>query len=241
MNGCTMFSSKLKLLGLAVVAALPSVAQAQAYQCRVPQSLTVPQVRPDGPARRVPVTGYTLALSWAPEFCKGREAHRAHGVQCSGQSGRFGLVVHGLWPQGRSTWPQWCPTPRKVAPAEVRRNLCMMPSARMQANEWAKHGACMTRRPETYFRVTAILWESLRLPDLDRLSKEPDLTAGMLRDRWTLANPAWPREAVGVKVNERGWLQELRLCYGSDFMPTPCDPRRKGAKDNGKLRIWRGL
>lgn len=236
-----MSSSKFKLLGLAVVAALPAAAHAQAYQCRVPQSLQVPQVRPDGPARRVPVTGYTLALSWAPEFCKGREASRGHGVQCSGQNGRFGLVVHGLWPQGRSTWPQWCPTPRKVSPAEVRRNLCMMPSARMQATEWAKHGSCMTRRPETYFRVTGILWGSLRLPDLDHLSKEPDLTAGMLRDRWTLANPAWPREAVGVKVNERGWLQELRLCYGKDFMPTACDPRRKGAKDNGKLRIWRGL
>ena len=81
----------------------------------------------------------------------------------------------------------------------------------------------------------------LRLPDLDRLSKEPGLTAGMLRDRWTIANPAWPRSAVGVKLNERGWLQELRLCYRKDFMPTACDRGRAGAKDNAPLKIWRGL
>ncbi|ANY19079.1 Ribonuclease T2 family protein [Tsuneonella dongtanensis] len=189
----------------------------------------------------MPITAYTFALSWAPEFCKGRETRPADAVQCSGRSGRFGLVVHGLWPEGRGTWPQWCPTARKLAPAEVRRNLCMMPSARMQANEWAKHGACMVRRPETYFRVTRILWSSLRLPDLDRLSKEDNLTVGMLRDRWTYANPAWPREAVGVKLNPRGWLQELRLCYDRKFMPEACDKRRTGAKDGAPLKIWRGL
>lgn len=216
-------------------------AAAQAYQCRVPQSVQVPQVRPDGPVRRLPVTGYTLALSWAPEYCKGRETRSADAVQCSGRSGRFGLVVHGLWPEGRGTWPQWCPTTRRVSPAEVRANMCMMPSARMQATEWGKHGACMVRTPASYFKVTRILWNSLRPPDLDRLSREDGLTAGMLRDRWVFANPAWPREAVGVKANERGWLEELRLCYGKDFMPETCDQRRSGLADHRKLRIWRGL
>lgn len=214
---------------------------AQAYQCRVPQSVSVPQVRPDGPARRTPVSGYTLALSWAPEFCKGRESRGADAVQCSGRNGRFGLVVHGLWPEGRGTWPQWCPTTRKVSPAEARANLCMIPSTRMQATEWAKHGACMVRTPGGYFRVTRILFDSLRLPDLDRLSKEPDLTAGLVRKRFAAANPGWRADAVGVKLNERGWLEELRLCYAKDFLPTPCDRRRFGAADSAPVKIWRGL
>ena len=237
----TRFPDRLAILAAATIAAIPSPALAQAYQCRIPQQLSVPRVSPDGPTRRVPVTGYTLALSWAPEFCKGREGRRADTVQCSGRNGRFGLVVHGLWPDGRSTWPQWCPTPRKLPPPEIRRNVCMMPSALLQTRQWAKHGSCMVRRPETYFAVTRTLWDSLRLPDLDRLSKEPGLTAGMLRDRWTIANPAWPRSAVGVKLNERGWLQELRLCYRKDFMPTACDRGRAGAKDNAQVKIWRGL
>jgi ribonuclease T2 len=49
--------------------ALPSVASAQAYQCRAPQVRAVPTITPDGPRRELPVTGYTLALSWSPEFC----------------------------------------------------------------------------------------------------------------------------------------------------------------------------
>lgn len=224
-----------------VLALIGTPLSAQAYQCRAPAQVAVPQISQDGPVRRVPVTGYTLSLSWAPEFCKGREGRKADAVQCSGRQGRFGLVVHGLWPDGRSTWPQWCPTPRTLSPGEVRRNLCMMPSARLQANQWAKHGACMVRRPATYFRVTRILWDSLRPPDLDHLSKEPGVTAGMLRDRWVLANPAWPHEAIGVKTNQRGWLEELRLCYGKDFMPRACDRRRFGSKDSAPIKIWRGL
>ena len=43
------------------------------------------------------------------------------------------------------------------------------------------------------------------------------------------------------KMIERGWLQELRLCYRKDFMPTACDRGRAGAKDNAPLKIWRGL
>jgi len=90
----------------------------QAYQCRVPsEPLAVPRIAPDGPARRVPVTGYTLALSWSPEHCRGREKQPGDAMQCSGRNGRFGLVLHGLWPEGgNGRWPQWCPTPPHSRP-----------------------------------------------------------------------------------------------------------------------------
>lgn len=119
--------------------------------------------------------------------------------------------------------------------------MCMMPSARLVASQWAKHGSCMTRRPETYFKVTRILWDSIVFPSADRLSRDDALTAGDLRDAFIQQNPAWPREAVGISMNQRGWLRELRLCYGKDFMPKPCDRRRFGPKDRTRLKIWRGL
>ena len=133
------FSNRV-LLALAAMA-VPAAAQAQAYQCRAPQISTVPDIAPDSARRDMPVTGYTLALSWSPEFCKPRQDSRSHRVQCSGDNGRFGLVVHGLWPQGRSSWPQWCATNGVLTPREVRANMCMMPSARLVARPWAKHGA----------------------------------------------------------------------------------------------------
>jgi ribonuclease T2 len=228
-------------LAAGLVLALPGPAWAQAYQCRVPQTVNVPRITPDAPPRRTHVTGYTLALSWSPEFCKRRQASRADTVQCSGRNGRFAFVVHGLWPEGRATWPQWCASRPAPSPAEVRRNLCMMPSARMQAHEWAKHGSCMARRPETYFKVTRILWHGLRMPDFDRLSRDPQLTAGAIREAVASANPGWRSEAIGLVVNGRGWLEELRLCYAKDFMPTPCDRRRFGPADGARVKVWRGL
>lgn len=206
-----MFSNRgLALASGAVLAALPAMAQAQAYQCRVPASVSIPDIRADEKPRRVPTTGYTLALSWSPEFCKGRETSQRDGMQCSGRNGRFGLVVHGLWPEGRSTWPQWCPTARRPSPAEARKNLCMMPSTYLVAHEWAKHGACMTRRPETYYKVTRILWDSLTFPDFDRLSREEGLDAGTLRSAF--APRQWPSVEAGACRTE---AQPARLAAGS--------------------------
>ena len=222
--------------------ALPVTAHAQAYQCRVPSTLSVPEPRSEGPTRQMPVTGYTLAMSWSPEFCKPREDSRAHRIQCSGDNGRFGLIVHGLWPDGARSWPQYCPVSRKLSPAEARQNLCMMPSTRLMSHQWNKHGSCMTGRPETYFKITRILWNSLRKPDYDFLSRREGLTAGDIRRAFADANGRYVQPAhVGVKLNSRGWLEELRLCYGKDFMPTRCKPRTFGAKDNAPAKIWRGL
>lgn len=207
----------------------------------MPQTVSVPAIAPDGPRHITPVTGYTLALSWSPEFCKGRETRGAARVQCSGRNGRFGFVVHGLWPEGRSGWPQWCANPQIPAPAEVRRNLCMIPSVDQIARQWAKHGSCMAKRPESYFKATRILWGALRIPDYDRLSRNAGLTAGDIRSAFADANRGIEPEYVGVKLSPRGWLEELRLCYGKDFMPKRCDRQTFGAKDAAPAKIWRGL
>lgn len=230
---------------LAIAAALTVCAQplaAQAYQCRIPTTVPVPvpQVTPDGPRRVLPVTGYTLALGWSPAFCRLRERSPDHARQCSGRGGRFGLVVHGLWPDSGRGWPQWCQTARAPTAAELGPNLCMTPSARLLARQWVKHGSCMARRPGTYYRVTRILWNSLSLPDLDLMSRQPGLTAGTLRAQFAAANPGWSPEGVGLVLNE-GWLREIRLCYDRRFRPTACDRRRFGPDDGMPLRIWRGL
>lgn len=227
---------------VAIALVIPSLSSAQAYQCRMPQNFSVPKVRADGRERRMPITGYTMALSWSPEFCKPREGQRAHATQCSGKNGRFGLVVHGLWPNGRgNSWPQYCRTRHTLSVAEIRRNLCMMPSPGLIARQWVKHGSCMDRPPATYFKVTRILWNGLRKPDFDRLSRTDGLSAGDIRGAMADANPGWEREHIGVKLNSRGWLQELRLCYNRSFRPTPCEKNRFGAADDNRAKIWRGM
>ncbi len=221
---------------------LPAAAQAQAYQCAIPTApISVPQVEQDGPTRQMDVTGYTLALSWSPEFCRFREDSARHTRQCSGEAGRFGLIVHGLWPEGRNSWPQYCPVKRELSAEDIRANLCISPSAEMLVHEWQKHGSCMGVRPETYFAVTRILWNSLRIPDLDRLSRRDGLTAGDLREALAEANRYWEPEMIGIDLNQRGWLEEMRLCYAADFKPTRCTRQQFGVDDATEMSIWRGL
>lgn len=99
----------------------------------------------------------------------------------------------------------------------------------------------MARRPETYYKITRILWNSLTLPDLDRMSRQPDLTAGDLRAMFAAANQGWSARGVGLVLNKDGWLQEMRLCYDRRFRPAACDRRRFGPADSAALKIWRGL
>ncbi|UVI39885.1 ribonuclease T2 family protein [Qipengyuania spongiae] len=214
---------------------------AQSYQCRMPKTVSAPAIVPDGPVRRLPVTGYTMALSWSPEFCRPREGQRAHALQCSRDNGRFGFVLHGFWPESARSWPQWCPTARRPTGAAIARQLCASPSPRLVARQWAKHGSCSGWNSRTYFRVSNILFDSLRFPDFDRLSRKPDLTAGDVRGWFLAANGGWRRDAIGVKLNARGWLEEVRLCYNRRFRPEACDRRRFGPADNAAVRIWRGL
>lgn len=224
---------------LAALGLLPLAAQAQVPQCRLPPRVEAPALpAPDGPRRVLPIAGYTLALSWSPEYCRTRGRDPRAAFQCGGELGRFGFILHGLWPESApGLWPQWCAA-RPVPAETVRRNLCMMPSPDLIAHEWAKHGTCMARTPEGYLRASAALVGSLRFPDMIGLSRRPGLTAGDLRVALRKATPFLPVSAIRVKANGRGWLQEVHVCYGKDFMPAPCADQ--GATDSAPLKIWRG-
>lgn len=228
--------------GLALAALmLPVPAFGQAYQCNLPRQIeNLRAVEPEAPARPKPVGWYTLAASWSPEYCK-MNGDRSS-MQCSGRNGHFGFVLHGLWPEARSgPPPQWCSTTPRPSPELIRRNLCMTPVPWLIEHEWAKHGSCMTKRPETYLKVSGILWHSLKWPDADYLSRKKDLTAGDLRQAFLFLNPDWRAEHVGIETSRTGWLRGMRLCYGLDFMPRRCPRATFGPPDNAPLKIWRGL
>ena len=222
---------------------LPAPALAQAYQCHAPQALALPDpILPDGPRRTSPVSGYTLAVSWSPEFCRGKAARDPDNFQCNGQIGRFGFVLHGLWPEsGSGKYPQWCATTPRPSLDDFRANMCMTPAAWLQEHEWAKHGSCMASTPAAYFKAENALWSRLRLPDADRLSRQDRLTAGDLRRAFVALNPGWPVSAVGLVLGNGGWLREMHLCYGKSFHPAPCEARGFGPKNDVPLKIWRGL
>ena len=49
------------------------------------------------------------------------------------------------------------------------------------------------------------------------------------------------RDQIGPVLGRGGWLREVHLCYGRDFMPERCPRGALGPADNTSLKIWRGL
>lgn len=232
---------RLRALLALALAAPPAPALAQAYQCAAPAVLPqLKPVTPDGAPNLSPARSYALAVSWSPEFCRGDKDPQS--TQCSGRNGRFGFVVHGLWPEsGDGPSPQWCKPVPPPSPETVRRNLCMTPVPWLIAHEWAKHGSCMAPSADDYFRATRRLWERLKWPDINALSRRDNLTVGDLRTAIALANPGLRRDAIGVMIGRNGWLRELRLCYSPAFRSQPCRRGQFGPAGSEPLKVWRGL
>ncbi|MDZ4371003.1 MAG: ribonuclease T [Phenylobacterium sp.] len=218
--------SRLLLMG-AVLLLSPVVAEAQT--CRLPA-----RVEP-APARRAPpdevsrtrADHYQLALSWSPEWCRGRSDR----LQC--QDNSFGFIVHGLWPgAARGPNPRFCAPAPPLDPVTVRRRLCMTPSPSLMQHQWAAHGTCGWSNAQAYFDQTAALWRDLNVPDL----QSGVMTAGQIRQAFVAANPRIPRAALQVRVAHGNRLKEVGVCYDLRFRPAAC-PRAGGTPDAVTVRI----
>jgi ribonuclease T2 len=224
-------------------------AAAQAWQCKAPVNLPRPMVEPPPPneIRRTPVARYLLALSWSPEYCRANGKAPDAALQCDGKVGDFGFILHGLWPEAKGRdYPMWCRKVGQLSRRVVADNICMTPSVQLLQHEWAKHGTCMARKPETYFGAAKLLFEALEFPDMDRLSRQGDkegekrLNVAGLAEAFASYNEGLPASAVKVKTNERGWLQEVRICLDKGFKPMPCPAFTSGAPDKAEVKVWRG-
>lgn len=224
----------------------PTPIGAQALQCRVPETVPQPRAEYAPQERRVtPVAGYTLALSWSPEFCRTRLRDRAHRLQCggldNGGAGRFGFILHGLWPESDDArWPQWCRRVPALSRERLRPFLCTTPSTRLLQHQWAKHGSCMTRSPRFYLRAGRRLFRAVRYPDMNALSRNRNLTAGQFARAFAAANRRMSADMLQIVTNDRGWLTEVRICLGRDFRMRRCPAWQRGTAARSRLAIWRG-
>ncbi len=222
--------------------ALPSALQAQVLRCSVPGE--IPRPRPDLPSatdaqRVLPIGGYTLALTWAPEHCHAHARDADARVECA-SGNRFGFTLHGLWPDGvGKEWPQYCTTTQLLPEKLIRQHLCSTPSVQLIQHEWAKHGTCMQTTPEAYFARATGIYGKLKFPDMDALSRAP-ATAGRLAEAIAVANPGVPANAIRVTRNAKGWLDELWFCLDKQFAYTRCKADSGGVSAETVIKIWRG-
>ena len=121
-----------------------------------------------------------------------------------------------------------------------QRAVCTMPSSRLMAHQWAKHGSCAARDPADYFAASRKLFASVRTPDMNMLSRRRIDVGGFKRVLSAL-NPAIQPSHMMVVTDRRGdWFEELRICLSREFRSIPCARNRpRGAPDRTAIRIWR--
>lgn len=219
-----------------------TAAHAQAARCAIPPTLKSPRFEnpPPGSQRILPISGFVLALSWSPQFCKTRGKDDKFNTQCDAET-PFGFILHGLWPDAEGQGePRWCRKVPVLSKALVRQNFCSTPSPQLQQREWAKHGSCITRDPAAYFASANRLFASIKAPDMNALSRAP-LDARRFIAAFVAANPGLPADAVRLDLSDIGWLEEVRICYGTDYRPRACPRDIGGVSDGARVRIWRAV
>jgi ribonuclease T2 len=228
----------LALLTLAAIAA-PALAQRGTPSCAAPADLPRPMLEGptrEEPRRLVPIGGYTLALSWSPQYCWTRMTSPKDRLQCSGEMRRFGFVLHGLWPDGKGRdHPQYCAATRLVPDSVIRANLCVSPSVQLIQHEWEKHGTCMSRSAEQYFQKSAPMFRALAFPDMDAL-RGRRLTAGAFQAAFAAANAGMRADQIGLDVDRQGWLEEVRICLDTGFKRRSC-PVGSAVRPGSPIRI----
>ncbi|WP_375381533.1 ribonuclease T [uncultured Sphingomonas sp.] len=232
------------VLGLASVA-LPAAAGAQAYSCAVPAVL--PPIHPElpnerNPQRLLPIGGYTLAVTWTPEYCFSHKREPSAAFECGGEGGggaRFGFSLHGLWPDGIGPeWPQYCKSTPLLPDATLRRNLCATPSAQLLQHEWAKHGTCTGSTPDAYFARSTGLYGKLVWPDMTAFGRGTT-TVGAVAQAIAAANPGVSADMMRVTATRDGWLDEVWFCLDKQMAYTRCKAGSGGAAPATTIRVAR--
>ena len=155
---------------------------------------------------------YVLSLSWSPTFCQ-TAAPGSNASQC-GPSRRFGLIVHGLWPQNENGFPQDCATsePDRVPDTIARSVLDIMPSLGLIGHEWRKHGSCSGLRQAEYFSVLRQAYQRVKIPQKLADARAPQVLAPPDIERlFSTANPGLDAQGLSVAC-EDGRLEEVRIC-----------------------------
>ena len=166
---------------------------------------------------------YVMSLSWSPGFCA-TPAGRNEPLQC-GPGRRFAFVLHGLWPQyEKGGWPQNCSAEATDA-SVVNSMLTIMPSPKLVAHEWEKHGTCSGLSPKDYFEEATEAFHSVKIPPrykapLQQFTVSPD----RLRQDFAAANPMIGDRGFVVLCGGNGrFLQEVRVCLTQELKGRPCN------------------
>lgn len=175
---------------------------------------------------------YALALSWSPSFC----ATHTDPNQCA--SGRqLGFVLHGLWPQYATGYPDTCST-QPLPDADRQQYAPLYPAPKLIVHEWAKHGTCSGLAPAAYFTLSDKLRKQLVIPSEYQRPAAPIRVsnAGFIA-AFAKANRALPSDGLLPFCAGGGrFLSEVHACYDKQGGAMSCGASevKRSAKSCGQ-------
>lgn len=165
---------------------------------------------------------FVLSLSWSPSYCEA-EGSGANRQQCRRGRGHA-FVVHGLWPQFESGWPEFCdsPEPERVPDALVRDYVDLIPSGGLIGHQWRKHGSCSGLSQRDYLALTRAARERIAIPDrFDAPRRDTSVSPADVEAEFLKANPGLAEDGIAVTCEGR-LVREVRICMTRDLAFRSC-------------------
>jgi ribonuclease T2 len=163
---------------------------------------------------------YLLSLSWSPAFCLSSPGE----AECNG-SRRYGFIVHGLWPQNETGWPEHCDVHRAVPDDVVQGIADLMPARALVYHEWSAHGTCSGLEPAEYFALIRRAFAGVAIPrELSNPTQAIEQPPTSVGAAFLHANPRFPALSVVVTCSgqDSPRLREVRVCLDRDLAPRAC-------------------
>ena len=166
---------------------------------------------------------YVLSLSWSPSFCAAaaeRNPAQGGGAECTGKpTGKsYGFIVHGLWPQFETGFPEYCENPApRLDRGLVAVMLDLMPAPRLIFNEWDRHGTCSGLSPRAYFDTVRRARAAVKIPaDYAEPRAALTVTPGAVAAAFIAANPGLSNAAIAIACDDKR-LTGVRICLNKDL------------------------
>lgn len=163
---------------------------------------------------------YLLSLSWSPAFCLSDPgAAECHGTR------RFGFIVHGLWPQNESGWPENCNVHRPVPDTVVSSLADIMPARALVYHEWAAHGTCSGLDPTDYFALVRTAFGRINIPpSLSGNAQAVQQSPAEISQAFLRANPKLMPSSIVVTCGgqDAPRLREVHVCMDRSLNSRNC-------------------
>ena len=164
---------------------------------------------------------FLLSLSWSPNWCATTGDAR-DADQCDARHDH-GWILHGLWPQYESGYPEYCRTAERAPDRRATAAMAdVMGSSGLAWHQWKKHGSCSGLSAPNYYALSRKAYASVTRPAiLRRLAQTVRIAPAVIEQTFLEANPQLRPEGVTVTC-KADHIQEVRICLTRDLAPRPC-------------------